>query len=116
MLPLFRSDEGALDEALEEVEAASLLEVLGQRPKDLVQHAFLGPTLEAPMAGLLRWVAFREARQGAPVRKTQSMPLSTSLGSRQGLPRPSARSGGLGIKGSKSSHCSSVRSTSTLRC
>jgi hypothetical protein len=60
MLPLFRSDEGAVDEALGEVEAASLLEVLGQRPKDLVQHAFLGPTLEAPMAGLLRRVAFRE--------------------------------------------------------
>ena len=43
-------------------------------------------------------------------KKTQRMPLSTSLGSRQGLPRPSARRGGSGISGSKTSHCSSVRS------
>src|SRR5215204_3788765 len=41
------------------------------------------------------------------------MPSSTSLGCRQGRPRPSARRGSLGIRGSKTSHCSPVRSTFT---
>jgi hypothetical protein len=47
--------------------------------------------------------------------KTHKMPSSTSLGSRQGRPLPSARRGGSGIKSSRISHCSSVRSTSVLR-
>ena len=45
-----------------------------------------------------------------PVRSTHKMPLSTFLGSRQGRPLPSARRGGSGSSGSKTSHCSSVRS------
>jgi hypothetical protein len=49
------------------------------------------------------------------VRKTHKIPLSTSLGSRQGRPLPSARRGGTGTKGFRISHCSSVRSTSHLR-
>jgi hypothetical protein len=46
--------------------------------------------------------------QGAPVRSTHKMPCSTSLGSRQGLPRPSSRRGGSGISGANTAHCSSV--------
>jgi hypothetical protein len=49
--------------------------------------------------------------QGAPVRRIQRMPLSTSLGSFLGLPLPSFLAGGLGIRGSKTSHCLSVKST-----
>lgn len=44
------------------------------------------------------------------MRSTHKMPLSTFLGSRQGRPLPSARRGGSGSSGSKTSHCSSVRS------
>jgi death-on-curing protein len=38
------------------------------------------------------------------------MPFNTARGSRQGRPRPSARRGGIGIIGLRTSHCSSVRS------
>ena len=48
--------------------------------------------------------------QGAPVRRTQRIPLRTSRALRQGRPRPSLRRGGLGINGSNNCHCSSVRS------
>lgn len=48
--------------------------------------------------------------QGAPVRRIHKMPLSTSRVSRQGRPLPSARRGGCGISGSKTAHCSSVKS------
>src|SRR3712207_9555010 len=46
----------------------------------------------------------------SPVRKTQRMPFRMSLGSRQGRPLPSVRRGGVGIRGSSTAHCSSVRS------
>jgi len=52
--------------------------------------------------------------QGAPVRRIQRMPLSTSRGSRHGRPRPSSRTTGFGNNGSTAAHCSSVRSISTL--
>jgi integrase len=55
------------------------------------------------VATLVGRVAFVQVALGAPVRKTHRMPLSTSLGSRQGQPRPSARPGGLGIRGSNTS-------------
>jgi hypothetical protein len=51
---------------------------------------------------------------GAPVRKIQRMPLSTSLGSRHGRPRPSSRTCDAGRSFSTAAHCRSVRSTSTL--
>jgi hypothetical protein len=44
------------------------------------------------------------------------MPFRTSLGSRQGLPRPSSLRGGSGIRGSSTSHCSSVRSMLRSSC
>src|ERR671914_1274641 len=48
--------------------------------------------------------------QGAPVRSTQSTPLSTSRAGRQGRPRPSERLLGSGSNGSRIAHCSSVKS------
>jgi hypothetical protein len=48
--------------------------------------------------------------QGAPVRKIQRMPLSTSRGSRHGRPRPSGRLRGFGNSDSITVHCSFVRS------
>jgi hypothetical protein len=49
--------------------------------------------------------------QRAPERRIQRMPLSTSRGSRHGLPRPSSRRGGGGMSGSMMAHCSSVNSS-----
>jgi len=51
----------------------------------------------------------------APVFKTQRMPLRTARVSCQGRPRPSGRRRGAGIRGCKSAHCSSVKSTVHLR-
>lgn len=48
--------------------------------------------------------------QGAPVRRIQRMPLSTSRGSRYGRPRPSWRTFYLGKNGARIPHCLSVRS------
>jgi hypothetical protein len=48
--------------------------------------------------------------QGAPVRRIQRMPLSTSRGSRYGRPRPSWRTFSLGKSGARIPHCLSVRS------
>lgn len=53
---------------------------------------------------------FGKSCQGAPVRITHKMPLSTSRGSRHGRPRPSSRTTGLPSSGSSTSHCASVRS------
>jgi hypothetical protein len=47
----------------------------------------------------------------APLRRIQRMPLRTSRVSFQGLPRPSSRRGGVGIRGSMMDHCSSVNSS-----
>jgi hypothetical protein len=60
-----------------------------------------------PIWGILLGLALGLER---PVRKTHRMPLRTSLESRQGLPRSSARRTGAGISGSSNSHCSLVRS------
>jgi hypothetical protein len=46
---------------------------------------------------------------GAPVRRIQSTPLSTSRAFRHGLPRPSSRRGSSNI-GLSFAHCASVRS------
>jgi hypothetical protein len=48
--------------------------------------------------------------QGAPVRRIQRMPLSTSLGSCGGRPDFPGRALGLGIKSTILCHCSFVRS------
>ena len=64
MLPLFRAHEGAVDEALGEVEAAALLQVLGQRPEGFGEHALLGPPLEAAVAGLVGRVALGQVAPG----------------------------------------------------
>lgn len=67
-------------------------------------------------AWYLRWQVwyggYRPGRSfhGAPVRNTQIIPLRTSRLSRHGRPRPSSRTGGSGISGSRIAHCSSVRS------
>jgi len=63
-LPLFRPDEGAVHEALGEVEATPLLQVESQGMKNLVQHALLGPLLEAPVAGLVGRVALGQVAPG----------------------------------------------------
>jgi len=47
----------------------------------------------------------------APVRMIHNIPLRISRSSRRGLPRPSGRFGGCGMKGLTMFHCSSVRST-----
>jgi hypothetical protein len=47
----------------------------------------------------------------APERRIQRIPFSTSRVSFQGLPRPSSRRGGGGIRGSMIAHCSSVNSS-----
>lgn len=47
---------------------------------------------------------------GAPVRMIHKIPLRISRLSRRGLPRPSGRFGGCGMRGLITSHCSSVRS------
>jgi hypothetical protein len=47
----------------------------------------------------------------APLRRIQSMPLSTSRLSLHGLPRPTSRRAGGGIRGSIIAHCSSVSSS-----
>jgi hypothetical protein len=49
--------------------------------------------------------------QRAPERRIQSIPLSTSRVSFHGLPRPSSRRGGGGMRGSIIAHCSSVNSS-----
>ncbi len=49
----------------------------------------------------------------APVFKTQRIPSNTSRLFLQGLPLPSGRRTGSGIKGSKITHCSFVKSTTT---
>ena len=54
--------------------------------------------------------------QGAPVRRTQRMPLSTSRLDRHGRPRPSVRRGNSGRSGSMISHCLSVRSMARTPC
>jgi hypothetical protein len=55
--------------------------------------------------------------QGAPVRNTHNMPFSTCRGSRQGLPRLSARRRcPNSTKGLIRSHCTSVRSAMPLIC
>jgi hypothetical protein len=53
-----------------------------------------------------------KSAQAAPVRRTQRMPLSTARSLCViGLPRPSARSAGFGIRGPRIAHCSSVSSS-----
>ena len=49
--------------------------------------------------------------QRAPERRIQRMPLRTSRVSFHGLPRPSSRRGGGGMRGSMMAHCSSVNSS-----
>ena len=49
----------------------------------------------------------------APVRRIHRMPFNTSRLLRQGRPRPSARRGSSPINGSRTAHCSSVRSIAT---
>ena len=49
--------------------------------------------------------------QRAPERRIQRMPLRTERVSFHGLPRPSSRRGGGGIRGSMIVHCSSVNSS-----
>jgi hypothetical protein len=53
---------------------------------------------------------------GAPVRMIHKIPLRISRLSRRGLPRPSRRCGGSGIRGLRISHCSSVRSIGLSPC
>ncbi len=50
--PPFRPNDGAVHEALGEVEATPLLQIESQGMKEFLQHALLGPLLEAPVAGL----------------------------------------------------------------
>jgi hypothetical protein len=52
--------------------------------------------------------------QGAPVRITHRIPLSTSRVGFHGRPFPSSRTGSGGISGSRIAHCSSVRSIPTI--
>ncbi len=65
----------------------------------------------------LRWQVWYGAKrsgkscQRAPLRSIQSTPFITSRVSLHGLPRPSSRRGNSGIKGSISTHCSSVSSS-----
>jgi hypothetical protein len=80
-----------------------------------VRHEYLGSEIFAMVGATKRHnrigrVAFGKIAPWSPVRKMHRMPLSTFLGSRQGLPRPSTRRGGSGIRGLKISHCSWVRS------
>jgi hypothetical protein len=49
----------------------------------------------------------------APVRRIHKMPFRTSRLLRHGRPRPSARRGRWPINGSRTAHCSSVRSIAT---
>lgn len=52
--------------------------------------------------------------QGAPVRMTHRIPLSTARVGFHGRPLPSSRTGNGGISGSRIAHCSSVRSIPTI--
>jgi hypothetical protein len=58
--PPFGPYEGAVDEALREVDFASLVQVLRERVEHPVQRAIATPLLEATMAGLIRRVARRQ--------------------------------------------------------
>ena len=42
------------------IQPALLFQVLGQCSKNLIQHTFLVPPLEASVTRLVRWVAFRQ--------------------------------------------------------
>src|SRR5215218_129019 len=90
-------------------------------PRDLRQgfehpdkNSFLEPLLEAAVASLVGRVAFWKVLPGSSrthyPEDAVRMPFKTSRGSRQGLPRRSSLRGGSGIRGSNTSHCSSVRS------
>jgi hypothetical protein len=56
MRPFFRHHEGAVDETLREIEAATLFQIGRQRLQNMLEDALTYPTLEAPMAGLVRWI------------------------------------------------------------
>ena len=58
--PLFGPYEGAVDEALGEVEPSSFVQVLRERVEHAVQRAVATPLLEAAMTGLIRRVARRQ--------------------------------------------------------
>jgi hypothetical protein len=67
-----------------------------------------------------RWQVWYEGKrsgkscQRAPERKIHRMPFNICRSSRLGRPLPSFRFGGLGIRGSMISHCSSVNSSRRL--
>ena len=94
---------------------AALFQVLGQGAEDLVEHPFLVLTLEAAVAGLVGWIAIRQVAPGCSGAKD---PQDTV----EDVPRVAPRATfavrparGSGIRGSRISHCSLVRSTSVLR-
>ena len=48
-----RAREGAVDEALGEIDAAPLVEILGERMQEPLERAVPAPVLEAPVARLV---------------------------------------------------------------
>ena len=114
-LPVFHPHEGAVHKALREVEPATLFQILGSAEEP--RRALL-PRSSAGSGGGRSGRADNAPAGRAKVhwvRRTHRIPLSTSLGSRQDRPLPSARRGGSGSGGSRISRCSSIRSTSALR-
>jgi hypothetical protein len=65
ILPLFGAHEGAVDEALGEVQPAVPFQVFRQCSKNLIQDTFLVPPLEAPVTRLVRRVAFWQVALGS---------------------------------------------------
>jgi len=93
-------------EAFTEVEFAALAEVFGERIQDIAQDAFAAPLLESAMAGLVRG---ETAPENPPTEfhflRPGGMPSRTSRLSFQGLPHPSSRRCGSGMRGAMIAHC-----------
>jgi len=53
---LFRTAEGSVDESLFQIESAAGQQIFGQGAQNPLQTAFSDPLVEAPMAGLVRWI------------------------------------------------------------
>lgn len=64
MPPFFGYHEGSIYVALREVYLPTLFEIFGQRFENIRKNPFFGPLLKAPMAGLVRWVAFGKVLPG----------------------------------------------------
>ena len=86
--PFFRPDERGVDEALGEVELASISKVLGQSLQDLVEDPGTVPLLESAVAGSVGGIAVRNVFPGSAGAKNPEDPVEHFPGMAPGTTAP----------------------------